>query len=79
MELLQKIVKRVKYINYFCNNLRCLIGFEYTSEEYPGNTEKNNLQQLFLQSSEAVKLDSNIRATGLHQRENLKENIIATY
>ena len=56
-----------------------MIGFEYTSEEYPGNTEKNNLQQLFLQGSEAVRLDSNIRATGLHQRENLKENIIATY
>ena len=36
MELLEKIVKMFKDINYFCNNLhlRCLTGFEYTSEEY---------------------------------------------
>ena len=49
MELLQKIIKRFKYINYFCNklHLRCLIGFEYTSEEYFGNTQKTNLGNSF--------------------------------
>ena len=51
MELLQKIVKRFKYVNYFCNKLRlrCLIRFEYTSEEYSGNIQKTNLRQSFLQ------------------------------
>ena len=36
-ELLDKIVKRFKDINYFRNKLainRCLTGFEYTSQEY---------------------------------------------
>ena len=34
MELLEKIAKRFK--DYFCNklHLRCLIGFEYISDEY---------------------------------------------
>ena len=34
--ILEKIVKMVKDINYFCDklHLRCLIGLEYTSEEY---------------------------------------------
>ena len=36
MKLSDKIVKGLKDINYFCNNLHliCLIAFEYTSEEY---------------------------------------------
>ena len=35
-QFLEKIVKRFKDIQYFCNklHLRCLIEFEYTSEEY---------------------------------------------
>ena len=36
MEFSEKIVKRFKGINYFCNKLHlsCLMGFENTSEEH---------------------------------------------
>ena len=36
MELLEKLVKRFKDVNYFCNKLhrRRLTGFEYISEEH---------------------------------------------
>ena len=36
LELIEKIVKKLKDINYFCNNLlpRCLTGFKHISEEY---------------------------------------------
>ena len=36
VELFEKLVKRFRNIKYFCNNLhlRCLTGFEYTSEVY---------------------------------------------
>ena len=40
-----------------------------------GNTQKTDLQHFFLQSYRQE--DSNFNETELHQRENLKENIIA--
>ena len=42
---------------------------------YSGNTQKANLQQFFLQSFWLTVC--NFNETGFHQRENLKENIIA--
>ena len=60
MEVLQKIVKRFKYINYFCNelHLRYLIGFEYISEEYSGNTQKTNFAAILFAKLQAVRLIS---------------------
>ena len=76
MELLEKIVKRFKEIFAITSILDVRLGLNTPLKNiFSGNTQKSNLRQIFLQSYRQY--GPTFNETGLPQRENLRENVIA--